>query len=239
MPIHDWTRMEAGDFHHFHHRWIAALADALNTGGLPAGYMAMMDRVFGQPLPDGIAGPSIPGSNSVTRQDKPPTARFVARYEKGAYSQRADQVVIRHVEYGDVAVIVVVSPGHKGGRVWLRAFVERAADLVNRGIHLLVVDLFPPTPQDPHGIHKAIWDEFDDQPFDAPPAKPLTLASYVGGEVPTAFVEPVGVGDLFPSMPLFLSETWYVPAPLEKTYHQAWAVYPASLKERLERPAAD
>ncbi|RPI86750.1 MAG: DUF4058 domain-containing protein, partial [Planctomycetaceae bacterium] len=35
MPIHDWTRVEPGDFHHFHQRWIQDLAAALNGGVLP------------------------------------------------------------------------------------------------------------------------------------------------------------------------------------------------------------
>jgi hypothetical protein len=221
MPIHDWTRMEAGDFHHFHQRWISAIADALNTGGLPAGYLAMIDRAFGLPLPDVIGGPFGSGPGSVAREDKPPAARFVSRFDKGAYSQRADQVIVRHVEHGDIAVIAIISPGHKGGRIWFRSFVERAADLLNRGVHLLVIDLFPPTPRDPHGIHKAIWDEFNDRPFEAPPGKPLTIASYVGGEMPTAFVEPVGIGDPLPIMPIFLSEDRYVPAPLDETYNRA------------------
>ena len=37
MPIHDWTRVEPGDFHHFHPGWITDFADALNMGGLPPG----------------------------------------------------------------------------------------------------------------------------------------------------------------------------------------------------------
>jgi hypothetical protein len=35
MPIHDWTRVEAGIFHHFHHGWIEDLSRALNRGLLP------------------------------------------------------------------------------------------------------------------------------------------------------------------------------------------------------------
>ncbi len=41
MPIHDWTRVEAGIFHHFHHGWIEEIARALNRGLLPADYYAM------------------------------------------------------------------------------------------------------------------------------------------------------------------------------------------------------
>jgi hypothetical protein len=100
-------------------------------------------------------------------------------------------------------------------------------------VNLLVVDVFPPTPRDPDGIHKAIWDEFGDEPFEAPPAKPLTVAAYIGGDLPTAYVESVGVGDPLPSQPIFLSAS-RIPAPLEATYLQAWAVFPALLKELID-----
>ena len=32
MPIHDWTRVDAGLFHAFHHDWITTLTRALNAG---------------------------------------------------------------------------------------------------------------------------------------------------------------------------------------------------------------
>jgi hypothetical protein len=35
MPLHDWSRVDTGLFHHYQHRWLNALADALNTGALP------------------------------------------------------------------------------------------------------------------------------------------------------------------------------------------------------------
>jgi hypothetical protein len=54
------------------------------------------------------------------------------------------------------------------------------ADILSQGIHLVIVDLFPPTPRDPQGIHKAIWDAFGDEPFDFLPDKPLTVVLYKG-----------------------------------------------------------
>jgi hypothetical protein len=36
MPIHDWTRVTPGIFHHFHQRWVLAISDVLNAGLLPA-----------------------------------------------------------------------------------------------------------------------------------------------------------------------------------------------------------
>ena len=45
MPIHDWTKVDAGIFHHFHNGWITRLSDALNDGLLPKGYYALAEQV--------------------------------------------------------------------------------------------------------------------------------------------------------------------------------------------------
>jgi hypothetical protein len=137
-----------------------------------------------------------------------------------------------------VAIIEIVSPGNKASRHATRSFVEKAADILSQGVNLLIVDLFPPTPRDPLGIHKAIWDELDDEPFEMPAGKPLIVASYIGGDIPTAYVESVGVGDPLPSLPIFLSDTRYIPAPLEPTYQEAWRVFPAMLKELIDPTGA-
>ena len=239
MPIHDWTRVEPGDFHHFHQGWTVEIGNALNSGLLPPDYMAMVEQVTGRPIPDVVAlhtrGPSD-GTGGVAVQEAPPSARVVARLEKVVYARRKNRVVIRHERGKVVAVIEIVSPGNKSSRNALRTFVEKAADILNQGVNLLVVDLFPPTTRDPQGIHKAIWDELGEEPFELPPDKRLTVASYLGGDIPTAYVEPVAVGDPLPSLPIFLSEERYVPAPLETTYQEAWRVYPALLKELIESP---
>lgn len=238
MPIHDWTRVEAGDFHDFHQCWIVALRNALNAGLLPPGYMAMAEQVTGRPIPDVVTlkaheldeGPE----GGIAVAAAPPAARLIAKIESLNYAKRADRVVIRHGRGKVVAIIEILSPGNKGSRVALRSFVEKAADMLYQGVNLLVVDLFPPAPRDPHGIHKAIWDELSDEPFTAPPGKPLIVASYVGGDIPTAYVDCVGIGDSLPSLPIFLSETRYIPTPLETTYQDAWSVFPAMLKELIE-----
>jgi hypothetical protein len=237
MPIHDWTRLEAGDFHHFHQHWVVHLTEALNGGLLPPDYMAMTEQVTGRPIPDVVAlkirePKGEPGGIAIA--EAPPTARVIARVEGIDYAKRADRVVIRHGRRNVVAIIEIVSPGNKASRHAIRSFVEKAADILSQGVNLLVVDLFPPTPRDPQGIHKAIWDEFDDEPFEMPAGKSLTVASYIGGDIPTAYVESVGIGDPLPAMPIFLSDTRYIPAPLEPTYLEAWRVFPAMLKELID-----
>jgi hypothetical protein len=238
MPIHDWTRVEAGDFHHFHQCWVVAIGNALNGGLLPPSYRAMVEQVTGRPIPVVVTlqgrEPKEEPEGGIAVAVSPPTARVIARMERINYAKRADHVVIRHGRGKVVAIIEIVSPGNKESRHAIRSFVEKAADILNQGVNLLIVDLFPPTPRDPQGIHKAIWDEFGDEPFEAPPGEPLIVASYIGGDIPTAYVESIGIGDPLPSLPIFLSETRYVPAPLETTYQEAWAVFPAMLKELLE-----
>jgi hypothetical protein len=44
VPIHDWTRVDAGIFHAFHDDWITELARALNRGLLPADYYALPEQ---------------------------------------------------------------------------------------------------------------------------------------------------------------------------------------------------
>lgn len=239
MPIHDWTRVEAGDFHHFHQTWVPLIAAALNSGGLPPGFMALAEQVTGRPIPDVVTLSAQPTKNDrggVAAPPAPPSARVVQKFERINYAKRKDRVVIRHGRGKVVAIIEIVSPGNKDSRNAIRSFVEKAADILNQGIHLVVVDLFPPTPRDPQGIHKAIWDEFGDEPFDFLPDKPLTVASYIGGDLPTAYVESVGVGDPLPPIPLFLTEYDHVPCPFDPTYMQAWAVFPAMLKELIVPP---
>jgi len=44
MPIHDWTRVDAGILHHFHQRWIGVITDVLNQRLLPREYYALAEQ---------------------------------------------------------------------------------------------------------------------------------------------------------------------------------------------------
>lgn len=44
MPVHDWTRVDAGIFHDFHTVWVGQLRTALNEGLLPEGYYALAEQ---------------------------------------------------------------------------------------------------------------------------------------------------------------------------------------------------
>lgn len=157
----------------------------------------------------------------------PPRVRFHVTAESDVYAAKAKAAVIHHTSgHPVVAIVELVSPGNKGGRRPPDAFVGKTEDAIAAGVHLLVVDLFPPASRDPQGIHPLIWGD-SGGPFALPAGKPLTCASYIGAPVPEAFVEPVSVGDALPDMPLFLTPGVYVPVPLEATYQSAREAVPA------------
>ena len=84
------------------------------------------------------------------------------------------------------------------------AFLAKAAEALDRGYHLLLVDLQPPTPRDPEGIHAAISGEFGGKPKRAPADKPLTMVAYDAGPPKEAYVQWMAFGDRLIDMPLFL-----------------------------------
>jgi hypothetical protein len=242
MPIHDWSRVDANLFHDFHQAWTIAIRNALNRGLLPEGYSALVEQHAAGVVPDVVTlqgrprpnGPARPAGGAVVTAT-PPKTRHVLRAKEEIVAARGNRITIRHPLGRVVCVIEVVSPGNKGSRAALRAFVEKAADLLYSGVHLLVVDLFPPSARDPQGIHKAIWDEIEDQPFELPQDKRLTLAAYVAAVPKTAYVEPVGVGEVLPDMPAYLDSDSYVPVPLEATYQATWESCPQAMRELVER----
>lgn len=241
MPIHDWTRVDAGLFHDFHQDWTIELRRSLNAGRLPAGYVALTDQQTGGPIPDVLAlhrGQKIldkdDSDGGLAIATAPPKARFEVELDENTYSRRANTILIQHRHGKVVAVIEIVSPGNKNSQNALSTFVRKAANIIWQGIHLLVVDLFPPSVRDPQGIHHAIWEELGGVPFELPTDKQLTVVSYRATPTKKAYVEPVAVGDCLPEMPIFLSDREeFVLAPLPETYEASWAAYPSDFKELL------
>lgn len=235
MPVHDWTRVDAGIFHAFHHDWITEIARALNGGLLPDDYYALPEQIAGGLGPDILTlrtpprnGPSGNQGGSIALAVVPPKVRIRMQIPANQYSAKAKTVTVRHVsDHRVVAMVEIVSPGNKNNQNGLRAFVLKAQEALAAGIHLLIVDLFPPSSRDPQGIHAAIWGEDCGEHFALPEDKPLTCVSYVGGPGAEAFVEPVAVGDALPEMPLFLTPEVYVQVPLQATYATAWDGLPA------------
>ena len=244
MRVHDWTRVSAGTFHHFHQAWIIALCDALNSGLLPDGFYALAEQVAGRPHPDVLTLEQTDELETRPRRDEssggavavadhPPRVRYTLEAEKAIYAAKADRIALHHTS-GDrvVAFLEIISPGNKHSQPAIRRLLDKLANILEQGRHLLVIDLHPPGRHDPEGLHVAFWGATPGTTLE----QPLSLAAYRADTCPTAYFEPITVGDRLPDMPLFLTPSRYVNVPLESTYHIAWHSLPERWKRVIEKP---
>jgi hypothetical protein len=232
MPMHDWTCVEPGIFHAFHHEWISELSRTLNQNLLPDAYYALPEQVAAGFGPDVLTlqeepDPKDAGGNAAMALQTRPKTKFTAETQAEFYRRKKSSVVIRHVS-GDhiVAMLEIISPGNKSNRSAFRALVEKACELLEHRIHLLIVDPFPPSRRDPNGIHAAIWDEVQEDAFHLPGEEPLSIVAYECDLATRAYIETLAVGQSLPDMPLFLEPGGCVMVPLEATYQTAFSTLP-------------
>ena len=220
MPLHDWSAVHAGVFHDFRLSWCANLAKSLNTGILPAEYYVMQERH------------PYDYDTSVEMLDA-----LIMRQatEREMYALLQNTLVIRRAS-GDrlVALIEIVSPGNKSTAGQVQSLLRKLSSALHRGYHLLIIDIFPPGLFDSHGIHGAFWDFGQSNTLELPADNRGTLASYEAGQKMRAYVEPVGLAQALPPMPLFLEPGWYVNVPLEPSYAEAYASVPERWRSVIE-----
>lgn len=243
MPVHDWTRVSDGTFHDFHYLWVLEIKRALKRGLLPKGYYVMAEQIGGdlgapdvltlqaasqQPEPEG----SLAGTATLT--ESPPAVHARATIQRDSYARMQRTVVVRHTSDDRiVAMIEIMSAGNKSSRHAMRSFLDKAVAALDSGVHLLLVDVHPPGPRDPHGIHRALLNEIGTEDYVLASGRPLTAAAYIGGAIVEAFVEHFAVGEPIPQMPLFLTRENYVRVPLEASYMAAWGDVPEQYQEVL------
>ena len=159
MPVHDWTRVEAGIFHDFHVAWIPEIRKVLNGGLLPEGYYALAEQHAGTSIADVLtlhASPEPiepwplppPDTGGIAVAEAPPRVRRITTIEPLALTRRRS-LAIRHVSgHRLIALIEIVSRANKDRPDSLDEFAAKAVASLDRGVHLLVIDLFPPGPHD-------------------------------------------------------------------------------------------
>lgn len=248
MPVHDWTRVDAGTFHAFHTRWISEIMGALNAGLLPPGYYALAEQVATRMQTDVLAlrapprnrPPDTTVNGCVVVAEAPPHVRLVAKPDPERKPRRpvrrGRHLVIRHLSgHQVVALIEIVSPSNKDRKAHVRELAEKVVRSLEAGVHVLLLDLLPAGAHDPRGLHGAVWSYFDTASFEPPADGPLTLASYAwDGEEPEVYLEPFAAGQALIDMPLFLTPECYVPVPLEPTYLAAYRGMPQFWRDVLE-----
>lgn len=248
MPMHDWTIVSAGTYHGFHTLWIGELTRVLNTGLLPRQYYAEAEQVAGDTGPDVLtlefdedtsevetADDADAGGTATLSITKPAVTVTQIASEAEIYSERRNRLAIRHSSDDRlVAYVELLSSGNKSSLRTLDRFLDKSCSVIEQGIHLLIVDPYPPGNLDPQGIHGAIWNEIDpSSPFSFPDQRRLTAVAYHALRPPVAYIEPMAVGLALPVMPLFLDSRRYVNLPLETTYNVAFTAIPKHYRNRL------
>ena len=246
MPVHDWTRVDAGIFHDFHNVWVAELRNVLNRGLLPHGYYALIEQHAGRSIPDVLTLDIRPPETIATSgqpagglavADVPPKVHRKITAETSLRHRRRS-LAVRHVSgHRLVALIEIVSPSNKDRRDHVEQFATKVTSALDLGVHVLLIDLFPHGRYDPRGMHGEVWSlvEESEEGEESTSVAGRTLASYVAGPPVEAYLADLSVGSSLPEMPLFLQVDRYINAPLEPTYQAAFAGEPEFWRNILER----
>jgi len=107
------------------------------------------------------------------------------------------------------------------------------AGILPKGLSALVEQRSGPRESDVLAIESLgrLRSEFSNDGGVATTAPPITR--FVG-RTSKQIVEPIGIGDILPEMPLFLRNGWQVPVPLESTYLATWSTSPEEFRVAVE-----
>ena len=173
------------------------------------------------------------------------TVQAVETSEAEEYAAKADRITVRHVSgHQPVATIELISPGNKDRGAAVEDFCQKSFDLWDAGRHLLIVDILPPNPHAPDGLHAALWSRrYASDPARVDVSKPFCLVSYRMIDkrshfVPEAYFTAAPGGSPLPDMPLFLTEREAVKVPLSAGYDEAWRTTPRQVRQIVEADAS-
>jgi Protein of unknown function (DUF4058) len=244
MPVHDWTRVDAEIVHNLHVAWVPAICKALNRV-LPDNLYALAEHHASSDIADLLTldqrphdrqSLPVPSNAGHLVADVPPRVRWKQSLVRSAV-QRRRTVAIRHVSgHRLIAILEIISPANKDRAEHIDDFAAKVVSALDAGVHVLIVDLFPPSRRDPSGLHGIIHQRMEqsDEAYALPPDEPLTLASYVAGPRVDVYLEHVRVGAALPEMPLFIHSDRYINVPLEATYNAAYEGMPGFWKGVVE-----
>jgi hypothetical protein len=241
MPMHDWSKVEPSKYHAMHYEWISQILKLLNSGLLPEEFYALPETRFGKREGDAVTlqideineelwDQRVEKQQIQSAAILAPRTSTVSLKDHEHYGRKTNRIAIRNERERIVAVIELVSSGNKSSRAEIKKFITKAHKLLEKDIHLLVIDPFPPTKRDPDGLHPLIWEDCTSEAFHLPLNKKLSAAAYDSEEM-TAYVEPFAVGDELPTMPLFLASPYYINLPLETAYMRSWNELPTALQK--------
>ena len=247
--------MSAGTYHGFHMEWIIAMKHALNGGILPPSVYADTEQQASRYEADVLAlerfpkdnpeeevpagGPFDGGEGGVATLARATRPRLSVEREADPdafYAIKRRTLALRHVS-GDrlVALIELASPSNKDRRSSVERFIGKAVAALEAGVHVAVIDLFPPRRFDtPGGLVGQVAEAAGFAPLDLPETKPLCVGGFEADRPARLYAEPLAVGDVPPDLPLFLAPEFHVNVPLASTYAEAYAATPKRWRDVIE-----
>jgi hypothetical protein len=240
MPLLDHFHPPLKDVRHweaFHARWAAALADALNLGGLPAGYFAEMQVHVGSRVEVDLGtfeehangpagGPPASGAGAATAVASPIWAPPAPALVMPAVFPDELEVLVYESEGGPtlVAAVELVSPGNKDREETRQAFAAKCASHLQQGIGLVVVDVVTSRQFNLHDQLVRLMGQ--PETFLLPGAPALYAVSYRPRRRKSAdqieiWPAPLAVGQPLPVLPLPLRGNGCVRLDLEASYTEA------------------
>jgi hypothetical protein len=234
MPLLDHFRPPLSSrrpWESFHATWASSLADRLNHGWLPPGYVALEQIHAGAALEIDVSTFDERGQSAAQERNggvavqtvwTPATAPLVL---PAVYPERCTiEIVTTEGGRTLVAAIELVSPGNKDRGQKRRLFAAKCATYLARGIGLVILDVVTTRAGN---LHNELIDLLGlDAAFQMTGEPSVYTVAYRPlrrdqVDQIDAWPMPLAVGEVLPTVPLSLSADHCVPVDLEAAYNDA------------------
>jgi hypothetical protein len=239
MPLLDYFHPPLLGTRHwesFHARWASGLADRLESDLLPEGYFVEVQLHVGAKIEVDIGAfdrdflsreelKAEESASSVATLSAPPKVWTppAADLSFPAIFPDVFEVLVFKEEGGStlVGAVELVSPGNKDRPEARRAFASKCSSYLQAGVGLAIVDVVTNRLAN---LHDELIDLFElGDSFKMPGGSPIYATAYRpfrrgSEEAIDAWLSPLAVGELLPTIPLFLRAGPCLPLELEATY---------------------
>jgi hypothetical protein len=230
MPLLDHFHpplSERRHWHSFHNSWATYLSSQLNAL-LPAGYFAEVNVQFGVEID--VAALQEPGAASAASgwvapppQSSHPIELSGVVVEVGIFSRSGGPQLAGAVE--------LVSPANKDRPAHREAFVSKCVTYLQAGVGLVVVDVVTERPADLHRELLVRLGAGDPGPGPALSGSAFRPVERDGVGMLDVWRELIAVGQVLPTLPLWLRGGLCLPVELETAYERTCVeqrVHPAA-----------
>jgi len=222
MPIFDHFRGEISEtrsWSSFHYLWAGLLAGELNRV-LPEGFIAESTIYTGNIEVDVRVDEWLEHAKSLSTAYQVPAPSSVVHTDRLEATEV--QIFDLHNARKTVGVIEIVSPANKDRPQHREAFLAKCYSFIAFGVSTLIVDLVTTRA---FNFHAALMEKIQtdaDAGAKAPDTTLYCSSYHYKADKTDAIVEawhyPLQVGDVLPTLPLFISPELAVPVKLEDAY---------------------